>query len=811
MLLCIKLTIIFFYKIKIFNFNNHKQKMSQTKIRNESYSSSFSQNFKNSANNQDLLKTCQKINKLEILFSKQLINSDSNQKTNFNSKSTKNILIESNLNSKISEFQTNNFYNHRLNNQRDPFANLNHHSRTESLESRRMINLPKFLDKSVTAQNFFNTHNDKYKTYGGWSDFNYKTRNSESNKNESMNIIFKKKSQTKYSRMKSNITEINRYALLNNYDKCFMKKNYLGNNPVVGEIINRTENSKSQEKIVEENKNYEDYDSLSAQKRNSNINLDNKFDLNPKSNMTPIINKKSGNVGRSFSKIKFKIIKDLEEQNQKIIGQEEYYKKIQELANRTNFISQDKTDMRLFVNRKSTFLKRSDIDYIIKINREVDKNEADPGLTDLSLFNLKKKSRKSTKSLENKDENSFNFNPIGKNLKNSDFDINKNKLSSNRRRKTDITHLKEYNIEGISINRNKSSYNRQPGTNSYRNSMFVSNKNDNNKIESIPNANITDMFVVKIDKESFHRPSKFKENSFRVEIPKSPSIRIQSTSDIKNNTDENQFKSSNLGNENENSVRKSVRHSFLKIDRNALALRKFSNKLSQTDSVTNKINNEKPLGLNSEGNFNNIIKVYEESKNINSSADNKKKETNDSLNKIIKTPVKSESKVESHYQDTLEQNIEMRNKLNMDNKMYHINISKDDTVATNSPSFNLTYSDKDLIIKIKIIKKFLKEENPKNFHSNKQNYTKIYVFQDGIPILNDLKFNGKYVNIPTKKYFMKYSSKNERRKKFQEFLEEATKELHSKNRFNHVFTINGNEVFDLMDLPEDEKCCYVCN
>jgi len=811
MLLCIKLTIIFFYKIKIFNFNNHKQKMSQTKIRNESYSSSFSQNFKNSANNQDLLKTCQKINKLEILFSKQLINSDSNQKTNFNSKSTKNILIESNLNSKISEFQTNNFYNHRLNNQRDPFANLNHHSRTESLESRRMINLPKFLDKSVTAQNFFNTHNDKYKTYGGWSDFNYKTRNSESNKNESMNIIFKKKSQTKYSRMKSNITEINRYALLNNYDKCFMKKNYLGNNPVVGEIINRTENSKSQEKIVEENKNYEDYDSLSAQKRNSNINLDNKFDLNPKSNMTPIINKKSGNVGRSFSKIKFKIIKDLEEQNQKIIGQEEYYKKIQELANRTNFISQDKTDMRLFVNRKSTFLKRSDIDYIIKINREVDKNEADPGLTDLSLFNLKKKSRKSTKSLENKDENSFNFNPIGKNLKNSDFDINKNKLSSNRRRKTDITHLKEYNIEGISINRNKSSYNRQPGTNSYRNSMFVSNKNDNKKIESIPNANITDMFVVKIDKESFHRPSKFKENSFRVEIPKSPSIRIQSTSDIKNNTDENQFKSSNLGNENENSVRKSVRHSFLKIDRNALTLRKFSNKLSQTDSVTNKINNEKPLGLNSEGNFNNIIKVYEESKNINSSADNKKKETNDSLNKIIKTPVKSESKVESHYQDTLEQNIEMRNKLNMDNKMYHINISKDDTVATNSPSFNLTYSDKDLIIKIKIIKKFLKEENPKNFHSNKQNYTKIYVFQDGIPILNDLKFNGKYVNIPTKKYFMKYSSKNERRKKFQEFLEEATKELHSKNRFNHVFTINGNEVFDLMDLPEDEKCCYVCN
>lgn len=90
-------------------------------------------------------------------------------------------------------------------------------------------------------------------------------------------------------------------------------------------------------------------------------------------------------------------------------------------------------------------------------------------------------------------------------------------------------------------------------------------------------------------------------------------------------------------------------------------------------------------------------------------------------------------------------------------------------------------------------------------------YRKIYVILDGTIILNANRIPGKFFEIIKRKLFVGKQFKKKRAEHLYKFFCEVNKEFAPIKRLRNIFLMDGTPVFDLVDIPDTEKCVLISN
>ena len=115
----------------------------------------------------------------------------------------------------------------------------------------------------------------------------------------------------------------------------------------------------------------------------------------------------------------------------------------------------------------------------------------------------------------------------------------------------------------------------------------------------------------------------------------------------------------------------------------------------------------------------------------------------------------------------------------------------------------------EIIAKIKIINNFIDNQPPERFLSNIIRHRKIFVIIDGTTVFNKTIIKGEFIDIPTRRYLSFLKNKKERMLEYYSFLVRCQQILKCNVPFKNIFLINGLNVFDLIDIPESDKCLFV--
>ena len=149
---------------------------------------------------------------------------------------------------------------------------------------------------------------------------------------------------------------------------------------------------------------------------------------------------------------------------------------------------------------------------------------------------------------------------------------------------------------------------------------------------------------------------------------------------------------------------------------------------------------------------------------------------------------------------------EINNILSKNYAEYNINNNQ---ILTSLQETKKSAYTQEIIEKIKIINNFIENQPPERFLSNIVRHRKIFVIIDGTTVFNKTLIKGEFIDIPTRRYLSFLENKKERMLEYYSFLVRCQQILKCNVPFKNIFLINGLNVFDLMDIPESDKCLFV--
>ena len=149
---------------------------------------------------------------------------------------------------------------------------------------------------------------------------------------------------------------------------------------------------------------------------------------------------------------------------------------------------------------------------------------------------------------------------------------------------------------------------------------------------------------------------------------------------------------------------------------------------------------------------------------------------------------------------------EINNILSKNYAEYNINNNQ---ILTSLQETKKSAYTQEIIEKIKIINNFIENQPPERFLSNIVRHRKIFVIIDGTTVFNKTIIKGEFIDIPTRRYLSFLQNKKERMLEYYSFLVRCQQILKCNVPFKNIFLINGINVFDLMDIPESDKCLFV--
>ena len=198
--------------MKILNLNFSNKENNKIKLLSSNNSTTSIKLLNNQQTNLDNISI--NSDKLKILFRKvnEIESAIDRDKTNCNSKSTKNLPLET-TRLKISDFET------ILPNSNDLNRRNVHHTPADSMDNSQLkYNSLSNFHRISTVEEFSN--NSSYvQSYNLGHDVRGKIR--EFQKKHSNNLILMKKSQTKYKGKQAYLNNMTKYAFLSNYDRNF--------------------------------------------------------------------------------------------------------------------------------------------------------------------------------------------------------------------------------------------------------------------------------------------------------------------------------------------------------------------------------------------------------------------------------------------------------------------------------------------------------------------------------------------------------------------------------------------------------------
>ena len=147
-------------------------------------------------------------------------------------------------------------------------------------------------------------------------------------------------------------------------------------------------------------------------------------------------------------------------------------------------------------------------------------------------------------------------------------------------------------------------------------------------------------------------------------------------------------------------------------------------------------------------------------------------------------------------------------KLSSKSNKINYNITNDQIIFSLEQTKNSEYT-KNIIEKIKIINNYIELLPKEKFLSKLNKHRKVYVIIDGTVVFNENIISGEFIDLPTRKYLKTLETKKERLEEFYKFLIICKKSFHLNIPFRSIFLLNGLNVFDLIEIPENEKILFV--
>ncbi len=159
--------------------------------------------------------------------------------------------------------------------------------------------------------------------------------------------------------------------------------------------------------------------------------------------------------------------------------------------------------------------------------------------------------------------------------------------------------------------------------------------------------------------------------------------------------------------------------------------------------------------------------------------------------------------------------LEIRNRLNNEilklsikSNKNNYNITNDQIIFSLEQTKNSEYT-KNIIEKIKIINNYIELLPKEKFISKLNKHRKVFVIIDGTVVFNENIISGEFIDLPTRKYLKSLETKKERLEEFYKFLIICKNTFHLNIPFRSIFLLNGLNVFDLIEIPENEKILFV--